>query len=200
MSSVSFGTDTSFESIAPFREYVSISNDEVEFMSGLKNPVYGHDQSYIYAESDADTKDYRLINSTMSHMYKNKYELLKLISYFKLENLFPIYGDYTVFLPLDLTNMKLEIKRAFFSPKEVLKYHILPFVILPEQLKHKKLKLRTSLEGHFIFTDNFSIIGQDTTTNITKKELINRIKIVDIIKTTNGMMYIIDRSLTPYNW
>ena len=41
----------------------------------------------------------------------------------------------------------------------------LPMEVKDLEDENKRLKLRTCLKQHFIFTDNFSIIGEDTTTD-----------------------------------
>ena len=68
---------------------------------------------------------------------------------------------------------------------------------MPIQIIDRKNRIEMKLRGHFIFVDSFHILGEDTTSIKENSEPIN---ILQSIKTDNGYVYIINKSLVPYNF
>jgi hypothetical protein len=102
-------------------------------------------------------------NGTLSFIIDNKEfnPFLDLIRYFKLENeLVSKNYDYTLFLPLDVSEFKKLVKQRIFSPEDLLKYHIVDYPILPVQIIDRKNRINTRLKNHFIFTNLYRIIGK----------------------------------------
>ena len=197
MSSFIGGIDSGFLSIAPYRLYLNLNTNDKEFNSGLTsvfNLVEKSQEMDDYTQVKVYTPNFE--NGTLSFIINNiEFKpFLDLIRYFRLENeLISKNYDYTLFLPLDISDFKKLVKQRLFSPEDLMKYHIVDYPILPFQIIDRKNRIDTRLKNHFIFTDSYSIIGEDFSTNKTHNNILKS------IKTDNGYIYIIEKSLTPYN-
>jgi hypothetical protein len=113
-----------------------------------------------------------------------------------LENYFDTQYDYTLFLPLDCSIFKKIIREQYFSPTDLLKYHMVNFPITPIEIMNRIVRVDTELKNHFVLLNSFSVLGYDTT-SIKYDTTPNNI--LKSIKTNNGFVYIIEKMMTPYN-
>ncbi len=193
----SYGTFSAYESIAPYRLYLDLSLDDKEFNSGIINPLY-------YTENTNNNKIINNINDNTTYNImsnnENLSEFKKFIDIYKFKNF--LTGDFTLFIPINnfINDLFNTIKSTQIEPLNILKYHMIEYIITPMQMFNKKLKFQTKLRNNFFMVDgdnnNLKIRKRDTG-DMNNIKYINN-KILQSIKTDNGYIYIIEKPLIPY--
>ena len=203
MSSIQ-GTFSGYEGISSYRSYLDLSMDDKEFVTNIPNPLLFSENSVDRNDFDKKTIDipsyggyskssignpsnYTIISLTPSlSLFKN------FISYYNLEKYVYSHSCCTIFVPID-NNMKemfaLE-QKSLLTPKDIINFHILDFILTPVQLYNRKLRLEPMLRGQTFLTDNTSIITETSDKNPNN--------ILKSIKTSSGYIYLIERPLIPY--
>lgn len=188
-------TFSGYESISPYRSYLDLSMDDVEFTSNKRNPLFfseisaekcGNEYSRVDSfQVKPNTSSYGIIrNLSNVQNFKTFIDSYDLQHYMK--------DDFTLFIPID-NNDSTIIDTLRYSPLnalDIFNYHKLNYVIEPVELFDRKIRLQTKLRNQYILTNGMSII-----TETSKK---NPNKILQSIKTDNGYIYLIEQPLIPY--
>lgn len=243
--SANYGTDGGWYNLAPFHEDLNINgagNKEYEFMSGytddtminwkqymnylLFNEQYNTPKQVDDAIAKKLTEDkasrpmtvYDVISSNPTLSKFN--DLIKLTGYGKPKDTdFP----FTIFAPINDRFDETLYYAMKKSPNkqiallQVLRYHILPYLLEPWQIKNRKLRLRTDLENMTIDTDftggRQQLLNPIQTPGLQDlnmypfgdpymsapdnwfPKITSEVNVLEIVKTINGFIYIIDRPL-----
>lgn len=185
------GTNSGFESISPYRDYVNLIQPDVEFMTGVVSPISNNDNTHDYSHLRPDLKMLSTMDVIKTHPHLQ--EFFKWISFFDVGSILNRSDEFTLFAPIDITLFDLYIK--YMRPEDLLQYHMTNYIITPVQLFDSKYRIDTVLRNHFILTDGMSVAGFDSTSQYDGEF----IKIVETIRTKNGFIYLIDSPLLPYN-
>jgi hypothetical protein len=190
------GTNSGFESISPFRLYLDLSNGDKEFSSGLEPISFINDNTLGHYDFN-NVKDFKpdLYKSNIEYIVETKNEFADILRWFHLGEMLVSDFEYTLFLPLDISDFKKMIINGTFTAKDILKAHLVNYPIIPYQLIDRKNRIDTKLEGHFIFTNSFSIMNSDFS-SVNAGSGSN--KILESVKTDNGYIYVIEKTIIPY--
>jgi uncharacterized surface protein with fasciclin (FAS1) repeats len=187
MSSFQGGISSSYHSIAPYRLYLDLSLDDKEFMSNIQNPLYVPLETQYESLIDKSS-----CPTILSVLYKDtRMEQFKMfVETYNLQYL--LEGDITLFVPSNnsIQLLKNIIEYTVADPADILRYHILSYILTPVELFERKLRLQTKLRNQYFITDGPNIINEFTENNPNK--------ITDSIKTQNGYIYMVDKPLVPY--
>jgi hypothetical protein len=191
MSASQGATFTGYESISPYRSYLDLSFEDREFTSNTRNPlVYSEESSHHGNFATIPDFQYRADSSTYGIISRdmNLGKFREFIDKYELK--FYMDGDFTLFVPVDTDTIYEKLQTTPLNALDIFNYHKLDYVILPVQLFDKKIRLQTKLRNQYILTSGTSIISEQT------DKYPNRI--LSSIKTDNGYIYVIERSLIPY--
>ena len=207
-------TFNQYQAIAPYRLYLDLSMDDREYATNYRNPLFITENSF--SEDYNNIKTFNTKEETSSYGVISKLENTQgfktFIDKYNLKEY--LNGDFTLFVPIndniqDLYNIyenQDEIKENEYRPQwftkgfhtsktepsDVLKYHMLDFVLTPVELLDRKYRLQTKLRNQYFTTNNASIV-----TGTVKGDK-NPNKIVQTLKTDNGWIYLIEKPLIPY--
>ena len=242
--SANYGTDSGWYNLAPFHEDLNINGAgpmEYEFMSGYtKDTMINWKQymDYILFNKQYNTpkqvdeaiakklteqkasREMTVYDVISSHPQLTKFDdMIKLTGYGKPKD---TQMPFTIFAPV---NDKFD--KVLYYPinnsadkrialLQILRYHILPYLLEPWQIKNRKLRLRTDLENMTVDTDftqgrqqlinPIQTPGQDlnmypfgdpymSAPDNWFPKVTSEVNVLEIIKTINGFIYIIDRPL-----
>ncbi len=184
-----------YESIAQYRLYLDLNNEDIEFTTGNRSAISLNEKNMATTMIDQTIEtfptSYEVITNTPTiSMFKN------FINRFSLHK--HLVDKFTLFIP---TNSSMEIlvkylnNNSLANAQDVFKYHKLDSLINPVQLFDRKLKLQTSLPGHYILTNGPNIMMQNHNNQLSN--LVPN-KILQSIETSNGFIYILEYPLLPY--
>lgn len=243
--SASYGTDQGFYGIADMHQDLNITGagpTEYEFLSGYSNDTMLNWKQYMdyilfnkqyntpkqvnqaiakKLEEQKASRPMTVYDVISSHPKLTKFtDLIKLTGYGK-----PKDTDYTftIFAPVDDRFDEILYYPMYKSADkpiallQVLRYHILPYLLEPWQAQDRKLRLRTDLEMMTIDTDftggkqqllnpiqtpgmgdlNMYPYGDPYMSSPDNwfPRVTSEVNILKIIKCINGFIYIIDRPL-----
>lgn len=212
MASFQGGTYNSYESIAPYRLYLDLSSDDKEFMTGIKNPltsaynpIEGLSQNVVeYIGGNSRVKFVRKPENTAYERISrnpNMKRFKKLIDDFKLKHL--LTGEKTFLIPLDKDNFTWnfiynQITYGVVSVEDIVRFHIINYMILPVQMLESKLRVDTLLPSETILIDGvnkYPRILYENSLYGTKDNYILKTEMTD-----NGWIYAISKPLYPYKF
>lgn len=141
-------------------------------------------------------------------LYPNLSKFKKFADYIGYGKLKDMESKVTLFVPVD--NEKFDeyfwnlfnVMWSSSTAVDTLRYHILPYLLLPWQLQDRKLRLRTDLEHRQLDTDwtkgkrqllNPITCGEFQADWFPKRDW--EVNIIGVIYCDNGIVYIIDRPL-----
>lgn len=199
MTSIQGGTTTGYYSIAPYRLYLKPYEEDLEFMTGLSNnfaiqEVYRPD-ARMYARSHDFTPSSRNDNIANMHQRPNCQMFLNFIQKYKLHHLLNQQQGYTLFVPINFVEILEEIVQKYgeiMIPENLLKYHIIDYIIAPVQILNQTYRLRTKLGEQTITLKNNALLTFNDEVQLWEDN-----KIIEYIQTDNGSMYLIERPLVP---
>lgn len=196
MASCQPGSSSTYESIAPYRLYLDLSENDKEFTTGLRSAVSLDDQ-YMQETSLIKTTDEEGLPSTYETigLTPSITTFKKFIDRFKLSD--KLHSAFTLFVPIN-TNSDILVNflnRTYAEPLDVLNYHMLDYILTPVELFGRILKLKTKLTGQMIMTKNTNIIISNRDDPLAPTS-INQI--IQSIETKNGFIYVIQYPLLPY--
>lgn len=193
MSSFVGASSSAYESIAPYRLYLDLGTDDIEFVSGKRSAIaLNEDNLHKPKPQETPIEDVlTLATHDILTARKDVSNFNNFIKRFKLEKL--LHHEFTIFIPINksIQNLVDFVNSTVAEPSDILKYHMLDYVLIPVQLFNRKLKLETKLKGQYIVTDGPSIL-------LPENGKLRRNKILESIETANGFIYIIDEPLLPY--
>jgi uncharacterized surface protein with fasciclin (FAS1) repeats len=239
------GTDGGFYSIADIHQDLNINGagpTEFEFMSGYSRDTMLNWKQYMdyilfgeqyntpkqvnqaiakRLEEQKASRPMTIYDVISAHPKLKKFnDLIKLTGYNK-----PKDTDYpfTIFAPIDdrfdeiLFYPMHKSANKQIALLQVLRYHILPYMIEPWQLQNRKLRLRTNLEMMTIDTDftggKSQLLNPIQTPGFQDlnmypygdpymsapdnwfPKITSEVEVLKVIKCINGFIYIIDRPL-----
>ena len=130
--------------------------------------------------------------------------LLAFIRFFKLQPYLDATeqsgsNDYTLLAPLDCAKMWTDVRRGSRSPQDMLRYLMLPYPLLPIQLMEHKLRAQTLVDGQFVLLNGVDMTVRDgeAVVNANLPLVGGPNRILQSKETDNGMVYVIERSITP---
>lgn len=200
MSTFQGGYSSAYEGIASYRSYLDLSMDDIEFSTGLKNPLYFSEESVHKSQYDHKTMNppafggyakgngnYNLIKSNI-----NITRFGEFIKLYKLQDYIDSHKASTIFVPIN-DNMKdlfSIVQTSSLTPKDIINFHTLDYILTPFELYNRNLRIQPLLLGQTFITKNTSIINEhdDRTPN----------NILQSIKTDSGYLYLIEKPLIPY--
>ena len=116
--------------------------------------------------------------------------------------------DTTLLYPLTMAQVPqtLEIPSAQPADLQILRYHILPYMVKPWQLDNRRTRLRTDLELQYVEADwtgdtkylinpIYQTFGENSHPSAWFPKKSDEVVVLDSIETTNGYLYIIDRPI-----
>jgi hypothetical protein len=200
MSSFQGGTVSGYEGISSYRSYLDLSLDDVEFATGLPNPLY-------FSERAIDRRDYGR-KTTRVPAYgsyvaeRENYDLIKnnittsrfrdFIDAYKMHSYIDSHRQSTIFVPVDskMKDLFSIVQSTALTPKDIVNFHMLDYILSPVELYDRNLRIQPLLTGQKFLTEGTSIINEHDDRNPNK--------ILQSIKTKSGYMYLIERPLIPY--
>lgn len=204
MASFQGGTCSGYEGIASYRSYLDLSMNDIEFSTGLRNPLYFSEKSThhenfgrktmeipAYGGYVAENSNYSIIRTN-----KNTNKFREFVELHKLQNYIDTHKASTIFVPVD-SNEPTGVRDLFkltqvtaLTPKDVINFHTLDYILEPVELYNKILRIQPLLLGQTFLTKGTSIINEhdDRSPNA----------ILQSIKTKSGYMYLMERPLIPY--
>lgn len=208
MTSFQGGIFSAYESISPYRLYLNTTNNDVEFMTGLTDPLHLAD-----AKTDLmgkvkpfiGTTSYVPLNLTFKNSVYGKIKanpklsnFTKLIDTFKLHDLLESYRTY--FIPTDddiisWNELYSKIRNGTLSARDVVSYHILDYIITPVQVFSSVLRVDTLLKN-----EKFVIDGTKHPRILLENNAFTAYDnfILSTEKTQDGWIYTIQRPIYPY--
>ena len=199
MSSIQ-GTLSGYEGISSFRSYLDLSLNDIEFSTGIPNPLYFTEESAQTPTFDSKTMSlpvygaYVKKNGNYSLMYNSPplSEFKNFITIHRLEKYIDSHRASTIFAPINnsMKDMFLLEQTSALTPKDIINFHTLDYILTPVELYNRKLRIQPLLTGQTFLTDGTSIINErdDRTPN----------RILQSIKTDSGYIYLIEKPLIPY--
>ena len=204
-------TFSGYESIAPYRSYLDLSMDDIDFSSNVRNPL-------MYSEKSSEKcgNEYTVIKDFQPRMDSSTYGFLrrlpntqKFLNFVENYDLFRyMKDDFTLFIPVnpiakdgsvgELSTILNTIRFTPLNALDILNFHKLNYIIEPVELFNRKLKLQSNLKNQYILTDDTSIGNGKSLQIVTDTSTDNPNKILQSIKTDNGYIYLIERPLIPY--
>lgn len=194
------GTSSAYEGIASYRLYLDLSMNDVEFSTGIPNPLYFSEESSHMSSHDNKTLslpaygayvpgngNYNLIKTNPS---TSKFR--EFVDVYKLQNYIDSHRASTIFVPVD-SNMKdlfKIVQSTAITPKDIINFHMLDYILEPVELYNRNLRIQPMLLGQTFLTKGTSIINERDDRNPNN--------ILQSIKTGSGYMYIIERPMAPY--
>jgi hypothetical protein len=207
MTSMHASTFSNFQSLAPYRDNLDLSYDDEEFSSGVRNPLY-------VADISAQSQDYGDVQEVVLRQLpasvcdrdiavRDNYSFYSLLKHdpnlsgFKAFIDHYDYSDYlnqqqTVFVPVNamMRDLVKRIEQEQILPFDVLKFHVLNYVLVPDHIKDRTVRVQTALrDQHFLIKD-MAVISEGYIKDVNK--------IIGYYQTDNGMAYILERPLFPY--
>ena len=200
MSTFQGGYSSAYEGIASYRTYLDLSMDDIEFSTGIKNPLYFSEESVQTPQYGNKTVNppafggfvrgngnYNLIGSNI-----NTSGFGEFIKIYKLQDYIDSHRASTIFVPIN-NNMKdlfRIVQTSSLTPKDIVNFHTLDYILSPVELYNRNLRIQPLLSGQTFITKNTSIINEhdDRTPN----------NILQSIKTDSGYLYLIEKPLIPY--
>lgn len=196
MTSFQGGTNSGYLSIGSYRLNTQLFEDEYEYMSGEpsvftiqnymeKKPLYDAVKGFKPTEKNDNI-------SVMQNLPECR-SFLNFISKYKLLDTLMIQPEYTLFVPINHVEVLEQIVKNYGEiviPKDLLKYHMVNYTILPIQLLDQIMRLETSLRNQTVTIKNTSIMTFHDEVNLLEDN-----KILKYIKTDNGSLYLINRPL-----
>jgi uncharacterized surface protein with fasciclin (FAS1) repeats len=199
MTSNQGGTTTGYYSIAPYRLYLKPYEEDVEFMSGLANnfsiqEIYRPD-ARMYARSHDFIPTSQ--NDNIANLLKRPKckAFLNFIQKYKLQDVLQQQQGYTLFVPLnnvEILETTVQKYGDILSPEDLLRYHLVDYIILPIQVWNQIQRLKTRLENQTITMKNTSVMTFNDEIKLWEDN-----KIIEYVPTDNGSLYFIDRPLIP---
>ncbi len=186
------GYNTDFSSIAEYRLYLDLSETDKEFRTNARIPTF-------YTEEMSEVPKYGNVSDYIPKktMYEyiqentNLKPFLKFIDYYGLGKHLQTHDQFTFFVPVKgLEEVINSISMNFLSAKDIVQYHSIKYPILPVQLIKRKYRIETEFGGQYININNMIIVKEDDSTYSNR--------ILQSIKTDNGLLYIIEKPLIPY--
>jgi uncharacterized surface protein with fasciclin (FAS1) repeats len=200
------GTQQGYEAMAPYRLYLDLSQNDVEFSTGLIDPLAISDLSN---ELPHNYQHY----SVLGNFYKPPRKVLdiiktnpdavpfaQLIEGYRLQKLVdtPLDNQITIFVPVNDINSISYNLQAYpdFSMEDILKYHIIDYPILPVQLFGQINRIFTRLPSQ-----SLTIMGTDDQIIIlSQRDRFYRNRILKSQRADNAMIYYIEKPLIPDLW
>jgi len=185
MSAFYGGISSAYHSISSYRLYLDVSENDIEFPTGLNNPVYNPNLPTQREVSSGKGPSYNVIS--------NDSRLLSFKEFIDT-NYFTQYmgGEYTLFVPADdiMSSFSSFVKRGDTSPIDIFKYHKIDYPVFPIEIFGRRGRLQTA-NGDTIFADgknNITLYGSGSD---------KPVNILQSMTTGNGIIYIIDSPLIP---
>jgi uncharacterized surface protein with fasciclin (FAS1) repeats len=196
MTSFQGGTNSGYLSIGSYRLNTQLFEDEYEYMTG--DPSVFTIQNYMEKKPLYDSvKGFQptLKNDNISIMQSipECRSFLNFVSKYNLLDTLMIQPEYTLFIPIEQVDTLDKIVQNYGEiviPKDLLKYHMVNYTILPIQLLDQIVRLETSLRNQTVTIKNTSIMTYHDEVNLLEDN-----KILKYIKTDNGSLYLIKRPL-----
>lgn len=126
---------------------------------------------------------------------------LTFIRFYKLESFIDEFSTTprTFFVPIDCTLLWQAARQGHISPRELLQYHMLSYILLPVQIMTRKLRVQSMLRNETMLIDGEKMCVRDgegaLNANLPAVPRVNRIS--ESQETDNGIVYVIDRGLVP---
>jgi len=208
MTSFQGGIFSAYESIAPYRLYLNTTNQDIEFMSGIRDPLslteantnlFGTVKPFIGTTSYAPLK-LTFENSVYNRIKSNPklQNFSKLIDNFKLHDLLESYRTY--FIPTDddvlsWNELYSKIRNGTLSPRDIVSYHILDYVLTPVQMFSSVFRVDTLLKNEKFIIDGSKHpkIMLENNAFTDKDNFVLKTE-----KTQDGWIYVIQRPIYPY--
>jgi len=206
MSSFIGGTNSGYESISDYRLYLDLSLNDKEFNSNLYTPSYFTELTNNYSAYpqtyDTLGNFSNPINTIYNELSTTNNEFINLI-----DDIFPtlckkylnnnVDIQITAFIPVNINNLQEIFKTGNYRIENILKYHLIDYYIIPNQLFNKINKIYTKYDNQYITiggtSEELYILNPDNVNNKLYKN-----KILKTTKVDNGIIYYIDRPLIPY--
>lgn len=194
------GTLSGYEGIASYRSYLDLSMNDIEFSTGLPNPLYFSEESVHHSSYGNKTMNIPAYGGYVRE--RGNYNLIKnnvttskfreFVDVYNLQSYLDSHRASTIFVPVD-TQMKdlfAIVQSTALTPKDIINFHMLDYILEPVELYNRKLRIQPLLLGQTFLTKGTSIINEhdDRSPN----------NIIQSIKTDSGYMYLIERPLVPY--
>lgn len=205
MSTFQGGTSSGYEGIASYRLYLDLSMNDVEFASGIVNPLYFSEESVQKSQYGHKTMNPPAFGAYVKEptpLKGGNYDLIKgnqhtskfaeFVDFYKLRSYIDSHRVSTIFVPIN-TEMKslfAAVQSTALTPKDMIDFHTLDYILEPVELYNRNLRIQPLLLGQTFLTKGTSIINEhdDRTPN----------HILQSIKMGSGYIYIIERPLMPY--
>jgi len=200
MSTFQGGTSSGYEGIASYRSYLDLSMDDIEFSTGIPNPLYFSEESVHQSSHDYKTVDVPAYGGYVKG--NGNYELIKnntntskfreFIDAYKLQSYIDSHRASTIFVPVDnkMRDIFVMVQTTALTPKDILNFHTLDYILEPVELYNRNLRIQPLLIGQTFLTKGTSIINEHDDRNPNN--------ILQSIKTGSGYMYLIEKPLVPY--
>ncbi len=207
MASFQGGTFSGYESISPYRLYLDLSFDDLEFKTSDPNPLFITETSnylqpfqnypvvgnfsnpkltiWDVLKSDTRTKDFsKLLEGYRLQNYLNndgtRWNISEQITAF-----IPVNGIKDILYSIDTLPLRME---------NILQYHLINYYIQPVQLFNRINRIETLLKSQYL-----TIAGTAKDLYILKdNDRTYRNKILQTLKTDIGIIYFIEKPLIPY--
>jgi len=195
MTSFQGGTNSGYLSIANYRLNTQLFENEYEFISGLPSTftIQNHINTPIYSTINGFLPSDKNDNISIMQQLPECRSFFNFIKKYNLQNELMIQPDYTLFVPIynvDILDNIVQNYGEIVIPRNLLKYHMVNYTILPIQLLDQIISLETRLRNQTITFKNTSIMTHNDEINLYDDN-----KILKYIKTDNGSLYLINRPL-----
>lgn len=199
MSSFIGGYNTGYSSIAPYRLYLNLSEDDKEFATNAYSAIKLNED--IYQKPDLTIiPDFHVTNkNSLWGVIQSDVTLSKFVLFIKKFNLQRFLNDFdqsynnqfTLFAPVnDYMDYLLQlIETTVLTPETILRYHMLDFPILPVEMMSRKLRIPTKMRNKYIVMDNLKIVQENDNTFPNY--------VLSSQKTDNGYLYKLQYPLVP---
>ena len=200
MSTFQGSTTSGYEGISSNRLYLDLSMNDIEFATGLRNPLYFTEESVHQSQYGNKTMNIPAYGGYVKE--KGNYNLIKdnitlskfkeFVDFYKLQSYLDSHRASTIFVPVDYNMRDLFqiVQSTALTPKDIINFHMLDYILEPVELYNRNLRIQPLLSGQTFLTKGTSIINErdDRSPN----------NIIQSIKTPSGYMYLIERPLLPY--
>lgn len=200
MSTFQGGTSSGYEGIASYRSYLDLSMNDIEFSTGIPNPLYfseesSHTSSHAHKTTEVPAYGAYVHGRGNYVLIKNNVttsRFREFIDVYKLQSYIDSHRASTIFVPIDsqMRDLFAIVQSTALTPKDIVNFHMLDYILSPVELYNRNLRIQPLLSGQTFLTKGMSIINEhdDRTPN----------NILQSIKTSSGYMYLIEKPLIPY--
>src|ERR1700756_202152 len=143
MTTFQAGTNRDYSSIAGYRLYLDLSEDDKEFKTEKRIPTF-------YTEEMSATPNYGNVaeyipKKTIYDFMKEDVRLapfLKFVDYYKLGKYLKDHTEFTFFAPVKgVEDVISSVEMTYLSAKDIVEYHSIKYPILPVQLIKRKYRI-----------------------------------------------------------